>query len=212
MSDSLIEIVSHPVLTDKISRLRDERTSCRDFRELLYDITLILGYEATRELPTILQRIETPVASMDAEVLAGRVLLVPILRAGIPMAEAMLRLIPEAGVGHIGLYRDHDTLLPVEYYVRLPRELSGWHIFILDPMLATGGSAAYAAELLLKRVADRITLISIVAASQGAIKMREICPEIHLLTGAMDEKLNEKGYIVPGLGDAGDRLYNTVVF
>lgn len=204
-----VYLSNHPVILDKMALLREKNTPPREFRRLLHEISLLLGYEAMRDLPGIKRTIETPLTVTEAEVLAVKPLFVPILRAGIGMVEAMLQLVPDGGVGHIGLYRDHDTLLPVEYYVKLPKDLRGMHAFMLDPMLATGGSAAYTAEILMERGVDQITMISLVSAPPGINRLKVSCPEVRIFTAALDPELNDRGYIVPGLGDAGDRLYGT---
>ena len=209
---SSLFISSHPIILDKLTRLRELDTPSSEFRRLMYEIALLLGYEAMRDLPTIKQTIQTPLTSMEAQVLAVKPLFVPILRAGIGMVDAMLQLIPDAGVGHVGLYRDHDTLLPVEYYVKIPKDLRGYHAFLLDPMLATGGSAAHTAEILLQRGSEQITMVALVSAPLGVSRLQAACPGVRIFTAALDPELNEKGYIVPGLGDAGDRLYNTIAW
>lgn len=212
MQETNLYISNHPIVQDKMTRLREQQTSSQDFRRLIAEITLLLGYEASRDLPTISAEIETPLMTMQGERLGKAPLLVPILRAGLGMVEAMLSLLPEASVGHIGLFRDHGTLEPVEYYVKLPRSLSGVPIFLLDPMLATGGSAAYAVELLKERGANAIKQLSLVAAPEGVARMQRSHPDVALYLGVLDEKLNDAGYILPGLGDAGDRIYNTDMF
>ena len=203
---------NHPIVLDKLSRLREASTKPDEFRRLIAGITLFLGYEATRNLTSVHVDIETPLQTMDTERVGCIPVLVPILRAGLGMTEAMLQLLPDAAVGHIGLFRDHGTLAPVEYYVKLPKSLAGQPVFLLDPMLATGGSSAYAVELLKDRSADIITLISVVAAPEGVQRMQQLHPDVSLYTGAVDQRLNGDGYILPGLGDAGDRIFNTMLF
>ena len=212
MDQSNVYSSNHPVVLDKLSRLREASTKPSEFRRLIAEISLLLGYEATRNLESVHVNIETPLEQMDTERVGCTPVLVPILRAGLGMAEAMLQLLPDAAVGHIGLFRDHGTLTPVEYYVKLPKRLAGQPVFLLDPMLATGGSSAYAVELLKDRAADQITLISVVAAPEGISHMQQVHPDVAIYVGAVDQRLNGDGYILPGLGDAGDRIFNTLLF
>ena len=205
---SVVEIVDHPLIQHKISLLRDRNTGTKEFRDLVSEIAMLLCYEATRDLPT--EEVETPVALARTKVLAGRKLaLVPILRAGLGMVDGMLNLIPAAKVGHIGMYRNEETLEPVEYYCKLPNDINEREVFVLDPMLATGGSACEAIGQIKKRGAKHIKFIGLVAAPQGLKALHEAHPDVDIYVGALDEKLNDNGYIVPGLGDAGDRIFGT---
>ena len=207
---SVVEIVDHPLIQHKISLLRDRNTGTKEFRDLVSEIAMLLCYEATRDLPTEEVKVETPVALARTKVLAGRKLaLVPILRAGLGMVDGMLNLIPAAKVGHIGMYRNEETLEPVEYYCKLPNDINEREVFVLDPMLATGGSACDAIGQIKKRGAKHIKFIGLVAAPQGLKALHEAHPDVDIYVGALDEKLNDNGYIVPGLGDAGDRIFGT---
>ena len=207
---SVVEIVDHPLIQHKISLLRDRNTGTKEFRDLVSEIAMLLCYEATRDLPTEEVEVETPVALARPQVLAGRKLaLVPILRAGLGMVDGMLNLIPAAKVGHIGMYRNEETLVPVEYYCKLPSDINEREVFVLDPMLATGGSACDAIGQIKKRGAKHIKFIGLVAAPQGLKALHEAHPDVDIYVGALDEKLNDNGYIVPGLGDAGDRIFGT---
>ena len=207
---SVVEIVDHPLIQHKISLLRDRNTGTKEFRDLVSEIAMLLCYEATRDLPTEEVEGETPVALARTKVLAGRKLaLVPILRAGLGMVDGMLNLIPAAKVGHIGMYRNEETLVPVEYYCKLPNDINEREVFVLDPMLATGGSACDAIGQIKKRGAKHIKFIGLVAAPQGLKALHEAHPDVDIYVGALDEKLNDNGYIVPGLGDAGDRIFGT---
>ena len=207
---SVVEIVDHPLIQHKISLLRDRNTGTKEFRDLVSEIAMLLCYEATRDLPTEEVEVETPVTLARTKVLAGRKLaLVPILRAGLGMVDGMLNLIPAAKVGHIGMYRNEETLVPVEYYCKLPSDINEREVFVLDPMLATGGSACDAIGQIKKRGAKHIKFIGLVAAPQGLKALHEAHPDVDIYVGALDEKLNENGYIVPGLGDAGDRIFGT---
>ena len=207
---SVVEIVDHPLIQHKISLLRDRNTGTKEFRDLVSEIAMLLCYEATRDLPTEEVEVETPVALARTKGLAGRKLaLVPILRAGLGMVDGMLNLIPAAKVGHIGMYRNEETLVPVEYYCKLPNDINEREVFVLDPMLATGGSACDAIGQIKKRGAKHIKFIGLVAAPQGLKALHEAHPDVDIYVGALDEKLNDNGYIVPGLGDAGDRIFGT---
>ena len=207
---SVVEIVDHPLIQHKISLLRDRNTGTKEFRDLVSEIAMLLCYEATRDLPTVEVVVETPVALARTKVLAGRKLaLVPILRAGLGMVDGMLNLIPAAKVGHIGMYRNEETLEPVEYYCKLPSDINEREVFVLDPMLATGGSSCDAISQIKKRGAKHIKFIGLVAAPQGLKALHEAHPDVDIYVGALDEKLNDNGYIVPGLGDAGDRIFGT---
>ena len=207
---SVVEIVDHPLIQHKISLLRDRNTGTKEFRDLVSEIAMLLCYEATRDLPTEEVEVETPVALARTKVLAGRKLaLVPILRAGLGMVDGMLNLIPAAKVGHIGMYRNEETLVPVEYYCKLPSDINEREVFVLDPMLATGGSAIDAINQIKKHGAKRIKFIGLIAAPEGIKALHEAHPDVDIYLGAQDDHLNENGYIVPGLGDAGDRIYGT---
>ena len=213
---SVVEIVDHPLIQHKISLLRDRNTGTKEFRDLVSEIAMLLCYEATRDLPTEEVEVETPVALARTKVLAGRKLaLVPILRAGLGMVDGMLNLIPAAKVGHIGMYRNEETLVPVEYYCKLPNDINEREVFVLDPMLATGGSACDAIGQIKKRGAKHIKFIGLVAAPQGLKALHEAHPDVDIYVGALDEKLNDNGYIVPGLGGAGyarpARIRQTVI-
>ena len=203
-------ILDHPLVQHKVSLLRNKATGTKEFKELVSELATLLCYEATRDLPTEEVEVETPVALARTKVLAGRKLaLVPILRAGLGMVDGMLTLLPAAKVGHIGLYRNEETLEPVEYYCKLPSDIAERDVIVLDPMLATGGSARDAITQIKKRGARSIKFIGIIAAPEGLKALHEAHPDVDIYVAALDEKLNEKGYIVPGLGDAGDRIYGT---
>ncbi len=205
-----VHIMNHPLIIHKISMLRDKNTSVKDFRELAYEIALLMGYEATRDLELTEKSVETPLATTTGKYIDKQVALVPILRAGLGMVEALMSVIPAAKIGHIGLYRDHETLEPVEYYCKLPPDIAQRQVLVLDPMLATGGSSAAAIDFIKKRGAQRIKLVCIIASPEGVEAVRNAHPDVEIFCGTVDEKLNENGYIVPGLGDAGDRLFGTV--
>ncbi len=206
-----VTVLDHPVIKDRLSKMRMESCTKKDFREHMRELAYLMAYEATRTLPIVHKPIQTPITGMDAPFLAGpEPVIVPILRAGLNMAEGLEDLLPEALIGHVGVYRDEKTTRPVEYLVRLP-DLSGRSIFLLDPMLATGHSASYAIEVLLKNKAqpELITFVSIVSVREGISVIQENHPDVRMITASIDESLNEKAYIVPGLGDAGDRLFGT---
>jgi uracil phosphoribosyltransferase len=206
-----LHVLDHPLIQHKLSMMRDKTTSTTLFRQLLKEIALLMGYELTRSLPMTTKEIETPITLMDAPVIAGKkVAVVPILRAGLGMADGLLDLIPAARMGHVGLYRDHETKRPVEYFVKLP-EPEGRIFILVDPMLATGYSAAAAVDSLNKRGVsdDSIRMMCLVAAPEGVRVLTERHPTIPVYVAALDERLNENAYIVPGLGDAGDRLFGT---
>ncbi|HGC7723537.1 TPA: uracil phosphoribosyltransferase [Streptococcus agalactiae] len=204
------QVISHPLIQHKLSILRRTTTSTKDFRELVDEIAMLMGYEVSRDLPLEDVEIQTPVATTVQKQLAGKKLaIVPILRAGIGMVDGFLSLVPAAKVGHIGMYRDEETFQPVEYLVKLPEDIDQRQIFVVDPMLATGGSAILAVDSLKKRGAASIKFICLVAAPEGVAALQEAHPDVDIYTAALDEKLNEHGYIVPGLGDAGDRLFGT---
>ena len=207
---SVVEIVEHPLIQHKISLMRDRRTGTKEFRDLVSEVATLLCYEATRDLPLEEVEVETPIALARTKVLAGRKLaLVPILRAGLGMVDGMLNLIPAAKVGHIGLYRNEETLQPVEYYCKLPNDIAEREVIVLDPMLATGGSAADAISLIKQRGARHIKFIGLIAAPEGLKALHAAHPDVDIYVGALDEKLNDQGHIVPGLGDAGDRIFGT---
>lgn len=204
-------ILDHPLIQHKLSYMRDKATSTRTFRELLRELTLLMGYEVTRDLPITNKRIETPLQVMDAPVIAGRKLaVVPVLRAGIGMSDGLLDLVPSARVGHIGVYRDHETHQPVEYLIRLP-DLQERLFILCDPMLATGNSAVHAVNVLRNRSVEqeRIVFLALVAAPEGVSVFQAAHPNVKLYVAALDSHLNENAYILPGLGDAGDRLFGT---
>ena len=203
-------IVDHPLIQHKISLLRNKATGTKEFRDLVNEIAMLLCYEATRDLPTEEVEIETPVSVARTKVLAGRKLaLVPILRAGMGMLDGMLTLIPAAKVGFIGLYRDESTLQPVEYFCKLPSDIEERDVLVLDPMLATGGSASDAISQIKKHGARHIKFICLIAAPDGIEALHTAHPDVDIYIASKDERLNENGYIVPGLGDAGDRIYGT---
>ena len=207
---SVVEIVEHPLIQHKISLMRDRRTGTKEFRDLVSEVATLLCYEATRDLPLEEVEVETPIALARTKVLAGRKLaLVPILRAGLGMVDGMLNLITAAKVGHIGLYRNEETLQPVEYYCKLPNDIAEREVIVLDPMLATGGSAADAISLIKQRGARHIKFIGLIAAPEGLKALHAAHPDVDIYVGALDERLNDQGYIVPGLGDAGDRIFGT---
>ena len=202
--------VTHPLVQHKLSYLRDRETPTVHFRKLVNELTLLLTYEATKDFPTETVEIETPLESMPAERISGKkVAVCPVLRAGLGMLEGVLSLISSARVGFIGLYRDEDTLQPVEYYVKLPEDLAERDAIVLDPMLATGNSSAAAVAAVKAAGARSVTLVSLVAAPEGIARLHEEHPDVHVVCAAVDRGLNERGFIVPGLGDAGDRLYGT---
>ena len=208
--DKMVHIFDHPLIQHKLAILRDERTGVKEFREIVSEIATLMCYEATRDLPTEEVTIKTPVATGTFRTLAGKKLaIVPVLRAGLGMVDGILTLIPSAKVGHIGLYRDPDTLEPVEYYCKMPTDISERDVIILDPMLATGGSADAAITEMKKRGCHNIKLMVLVAAPEGIEHLQKVHPDVDIYVGAVDDHLNEHGYIVPGLGDAGDRIFGT---
>ena len=205
-----VTVLDHPLVQHKLSILRDENTGSKEFRELIEEITMLEGYEATRDLPLTEVEVKTPVAVAKTKVLAGKKLaIVPILRAGLGMVEAMLRLVPAAKVGHIGLYRDPETVLPVEYYFKMPEDIAERQVIVVDPMLATGGSASDAITMIKKRGCKEIYFMCIIAAPEGVEKLATDHPDVKIFCATVDEKLNDHCYIVPGLGDAGDRIFGT---
>ena len=205
-----LTVLDHPLIQHKLAVLRDRETSKKTFRALVDEISMLMGYEVTKDLRLEDVQIETPLERMIARKVSGKKLtLVPILRAGLGMVEGILRLMPSVRVGHIGLYREHDTLQPVDYYFKIPRESEARDFVVLDPMLATGGSAVAAVNSLKKHGATRVRFVCIVAAPEGVQTMLDAHPDVHIYTAALDRQLNDHGYIVPGLGDAGDRLFGT---
>ncbi len=205
-----VYVFDHPLIQHKVSLMRDKNTGTKDFRQLLEEISMLMVYEVTRDLPTEEVEIETPICKTKAKMLAGKKIgIVPILRAGLGMVDAVATLIPAARVGHIGLYRDPETLQPVEYYCKLPVDSEQRELFVLDPMLATGGSAADAITLLKQRGCKHIRLVNLIAAPEGVEFVQKTHPDVDIYVACLDEKLNDHGYIVPGLGDAGDRLFGT---
>ena len=209
---SKVTIFDHPLIQHKLSILRDENTGTKEFREMISEISMLMCYEATRDLPLEDVKIKTPMAEMTAKQIAGRKLaFVPILRAGCGMLDAMLTMVPSAKVGHIGLYRDEETHKPVEYYNKLPGDIHERDVFVLDPMLATGGSAVDAIQIIKRSNPRSIKFLCIIAAPEGIDVLTKAHPDVDLFCAAKDEKLNENCYILPGLGDAGDRIYGTDV-
>lgn len=205
-----VKVLDHPLIQHKLTFIRDENTGTKQFRELVNELSMLMGFEITRNLPVKEVGVKTPVTVSKAQILTGKKIgLIPILRAGLGMVDGMLQLLPAARVGHIGLYRDPETFEPVEYYIKLPSDISERILIVLDPMLATGGSANDAIESLKKRGAKSIKLMTIVAAPEGIELIKKNHPDVDIYMCALDEKLDEKGYIVPGLGDAGDRLFGT---
>ena len=207
---SNVIIFDHPLIQHKTAMMRREETSVKDFRELVKEVTMLMGYEATRQLPLEDVEITTPMQKTNVKMLKGEdIAIVPILRAGLGMVDGMLALVPNAKVGHIGLYRDHDTHMPVEYYCKLPSDIENRQIFVVDPMLATGGSAAAAIDFIKARGGKNIIFMCLIAAPQGIEELQKQHPDVDIFIAAKDEGLDENKYILPGLGDAGDRLYGT---
>ena len=205
-----VHVLDHPLIQHKLAVLRNKNTPVKEFRELVNEISGLMCYEATRNLPTVDVEVETPVATAKCKMLAGKKLaIVPILRAGLGMVEGLLRLVPVAKVGHIGLYRDPDTHEPVEYYCKLPFDIEERYTIVCDPMLATGGSASDAITMLKKRGCTQIKLLCLVAAPEGVEKMQADHPDVEIFAASLDDYLNDHAYIIPGLGDAGDRLFGT---
>jgi uracil phosphoribosyltransferase len=205
-----LTVLDHPLIRHKVTLLRDKRTPTKDFRDLVAEIAMLMAYEVTKDLPTEPVTIETPLESMTGERVAGKKLaLVPVLRAGLGMVDGILRLIPSARVGHVGLFRDHETLEPVPYYFKAPAARDQRDFFVLDPMLATGGSAADACATLKSAGVRSLRFLCVVAAPRGVEKMQAAHPDVPVYTAALDRELNASGYILPGLGDAGDRIFGT---
>jgi len=205
-----LTVVDHPLVQHKLSFMRDKTTPSAHFRQLLGEIAQLLAYEATRDLPLEMREVETPLQSMQSPYLSGKKLaLVSILRAGNGMLDSLLHLIPSARVGFVGLYRDEETLKPVQYYFKVPEDISERDVLAIDPMLATGNSSVAAIDLLKAAGARRITFLCLLAAPEGVARMQEAHPDVRIITASLDECLNEQGYIVPGLGDAGDRMFGT---
>lgn len=207
---SKVHTFDHPLIQHKLTYIRDETTGTKEFRELVEEVAMLMAYEITRDLPLQEMTVKTPVSEAKTKVISGKKLgLVPILRAGLGMVDGILELIPAAKVGHIGLYRDPNTLQPVEYYCKLPTDVEERDLIVIDPMLATGGSASAAIEFLKKRSVKNIKLMCLIAAPEGIETVQKAHPDVDIYVAAVDEKLNDHGYIVPGLGDAGDRLFGT---
>ena len=203
-------IMDHPLIQHKLTLLRDKRTGSKEFREMIAEVSMLMCYEATRDLPLEEVEIKTPITTAKFKTIAGKKLaIVPVLRAGLGMVDDILTLIPSAKVGHIGLYRDPDTLEPVEYYCKMPNDIAEREVIILDPMLATGGSASAAIQFIKNYEVKNIKLMNIIAAPEGIQRVHHDHPDVDIYCAALDEKLNDHGYIVPGLGDAGDRIFGT---
>ena len=205
-----LHIIDHPLIQHKMTFIRDERTNTKDFRQLVDEVATLMAYEITRDIPLERVVVQTPVATAECRVISGRMLgLIPILRAGLGMVDGILKLLPAAKVGHIGLYRDPETMKPVEYYVKLPVDVQERLLIVIDPMLATGGTANAGITLLKNRGCMQIKLMSLIAAPEGIRNVQQTHPDIDIYVAAVDDHLNDHGYIVPGLGDAGDRLFGT---
>lgn len=210
MSHKQVHVINHPMVQHKLTAMREKGTKTGEFRSLLREISMFLGYEVLRDIPMTTRRIETPLATMDAPVMAGRnMAFISIMRAGQGILDGMLRLIPSAPVGHIGLYRDPKTLVAVEYYFKVPKDIQEREAIILDPMLATGHSAVAALDRIKEAKPKSIKFLSLLCSPEGIDYFHEFHPDVPIFTASVDEKLNEKGYIIPGLGDAGDRLFGT---
>ena len=206
-----ILVLDHPLVKHKVAIMRNKETGTKEFKAVAREIAMLMCYEATRELAVKDVDVETPITTAHCQMLAGKKLaIVPILRAGLGMVDGMLELIPSAKIGHIGLYRDEETLEPVEYFCKMPSDISERDVFVVDPMLATGGSAAAAIDLIKKKGAKNIKYVGIIGAPEGVKALSEAHPDVDIYLASLDEKLNEKGYIVPGLGDAGDRIFGTL--
>ena len=205
-----VHVMDHPLVAHKMTLLRDKNTSVKDFREIVSEIAMLITYEATRDLPLTTREVETPLCTTTAPVLKGKKFaVVPILRAGLGLVDGVLRMVPSARVGHIGMFRDEETLEPHVYFCKMPSDIADRDILIVDPMLATGGSAAEAIAEMKKRGCKNIKLMVLVAAPEGIACIQKAHPDVHIYAGAVDQCLNERGYIVPGLGDAGDRIFGT---
>ena len=207
---SKVYVMDHPLVAHKLTILRDKNTSVKDFRELVSEIGMLIAYEATRDLPLTTKEVETPICTAEEPTLAGKKLaVVPILRAGLGLVDGVLRMVPSARVGHIGMYRDEETLEPHVYFCKLPKDVAEREIMIVDPMLATGGSADAAIQEMKARGCTNIKLLVLVAVPEGIARIQKNHPDVDIYVGTVDEKLNDHGYIVPGLGDAGDRIFGT---
>ena len=205
-----VHVLNHPLIQHKLAILRNKDTGVKEFREMISEIAGLMCYEATRNLPTEEVLVETPVATAKCRMLAGKKLaIVPVLRAGLGMVDSMVDLIPSAKIGHIGLYRDPETHLPVEYYCKLPEDIANRQVFVVDPMLATGGSAVAAIDFLKQHGCKNIIMMNIIGAPEGVKLVQDAHPDVDLYLAALDEKLNDHAYIIPGLGDAGDRIFGT---
>ncbi len=202
-------VSNHPLIQNKMAMLRNKNTCTKEFKEIISEVAMLLCYEATRNIELVPSKVETPITSADVKVIDKRFAVVPILRAGMGMLDGLLTLMPTAKVGVIGLYRDPETLKPVEYYCKLPKEISDMEVFVTDPMLATGGTAVAAIDFIKEKGAKKITFLCILAAPEGVKKLQEAHPDVDIYAAAYDECLNDHGYIVPGLGDAGDRIFGT---
>ena len=207
---STVTVLDHPLIQHKLAILRNKETSVKEFRELISEIAGLMCYEATRNLPTVEVEVQTPVAVAKCHMLAGKKLaIIPILRAGLGMVDSMVDMIPSAKIGHIGLYRDPETHMPVEYYCKLPEDIENRQVFVVDPMLATGGSAVAAIDFLKSHGCKNIIMMNIIGCPEGVKAVQEAHPDVELYLAALDERLNEHAYIIPGLGDAGDRIFGT---
>ena len=205
-----VHVLNHPLIQHKLAILRNKNTSVKEFRELVSEISGLMCYEATRNLPTMEVEVETPITTAKCQMLSGKKLaIVPILRAGLGMVDAMVDLIPAAKIGHIGLYRDPETHKPVEYYCKLPDDISNRQVYVVDPMLATGGSAVAAIDFLKQHGCKHIIMMNIIGCPEGVKAVQDAHPDVELYLAALDEKLNDHAYIIPGLGDAGDRIFGT---
>ena len=203
-------VMDHPLIQHKLSHMRDKNTGSKEFRELLNEISMLMAYEVTRDLPLVEVEVETPITTCKTKMLAGKKLgVVPILRAGLGMLDGVLELMPAAKVGHVGLYRDPETLDPVKYYCKMPQDIAERDVLIVDPMLATGGSASAAIQFMKEYGCKNIKMMNILAAPEGVERIQKDHPDVEFYVAALDEKLNDHGYIVPGLGDAGDRIFGT---
>ena len=205
-----VHVLNHPLIQHKLAILRNKNTTVKEFRELISEISGLMCYEATRNLPTVEVEVETPITTAKCQMLSGKKLdIVPILRAGLGMVDSIVDLIPSAKIGHIGLYRDPETPKPVEYYCKLPDDISNRQVYVVDPMLATGGSAVAAIDFLKKHGCKNIIMMNVIGCPEGVKAVQEAHPDVEMYLAALDEKLNDHAYIVPGLGDAGDRIFGT---